>query len=213
LISYNDSLYIFTKNWIDQHTNIYPLSKLPGNYTITKIDSFNSQCLITGGTYNPESNKVVLSGYTLSSPFVIELEGFTFPKFSNGNITKYPVTPPSGYSIQMEAVIHTGLNEYFLTTEKRNGDAALYKLTSSNPLSVEFINSISDSIFPNPASSTIEISYKKAKIIKVYNITGALELTTSSTTIDVTGLQKGTYILLIYNQENMQIGTEKLIIK
>jgi hypothetical protein len=32
LISYGDSLYIFTKNWGDKWTNIYALPKTPGNY-------------------------------------------------------------------------------------------------------------------------------------------------------------------------------------
>lgn len=213
IISYHDSLYIFSKNWVDQRTNIYPISKIPGTYQITKTDSFNSQCLVTGGTYNSESNMVVLSGYTLSSPYVMELAGFTFPKFSNGTITKYAVTPPTGYSIQMEAIINTGLNEFFLTTEKRNGDAALYKLTTVNTLSVAFIDSVQDSIFPNPASSTVTITHKGAKRVNFYDLNGAFIFSSSENQIDITTLKTGVYILVIYNANNQIIDSKKLLVK
>ena len=37
LISFGPDIYIFTKNWVDQRTNIYKVPKVPGTYTIEKI--------------------------------------------------------------------------------------------------------------------------------------------------------------------------------
>ena len=43
LIAWNDSLYIFTKNWGNQWTNIYALPKTPGNYSLPRIVSRSLQ--------------------------------------------------------------------------------------------------------------------------------------------------------------------------
>ena len=83
LISYNGSLYVFTKNWVDQRTNIYEVPKDEGNYSVERIDEFDAQGLVTGGTFNPLANKVVLTGYAGLKAFIIELSGFSDGKFSN----------------------------------------------------------------------------------------------------------------------------------
>ena len=62
LISYGDSLYIFTKNWGDKWTNIYALPKTPGTYQISKADSINAQGLVTGASYNPLSKTILFVG-------------------------------------------------------------------------------------------------------------------------------------------------------
>ena len=77
LISFGADLFIFTKNWIDRRTNIYKLPKVPGTYEIQRIDEFDPSGLITGGTYNSDSNKVLLTGYSGIRAFLIELSGFS----------------------------------------------------------------------------------------------------------------------------------------
>lgn len=57
LISFGDDLYVFTKNWVDQRSNIYKVSKTPGEYVAERIDEFDAKGLITGGTYNTQAKK------------------------------------------------------------------------------------------------------------------------------------------------------------
>ena len=52
IISFNDSLYIFTKNWVDNKSNVYSLTKNVGTYIASKVDSLDVQGLITAAEYN-----------------------------------------------------------------------------------------------------------------------------------------------------------------
>jgi len=51
LISFDDSLYLFTKNREDFHTNIYSLPKTPGDYQAHRVGRINAAGLITGGLF------------------------------------------------------------------------------------------------------------------------------------------------------------------
>jgi hypothetical protein len=59
----DDSLYLFSKNWANHNTSVYVLPKIPGNYTICPVDSFNSDGLITDADYDEASRTLVLIGY------------------------------------------------------------------------------------------------------------------------------------------------------
>ena len=71
LISYNDSLYIFTKNWGNYWTNIYALPKTPGTYQISKVDSLYSEGLVTGATYN---SYIISKSKSTSNASIIPVE-------------------------------------------------------------------------------------------------------------------------------------------
>jgi|TARA_B100000959_G_C14962175_1_gene616217 hypothetical protein len=135
LISYNDSLYIFTKNYLNQHTDIYSVPKQVGNYQITKIDSFNSQGLITGGHFNINTGEIILTGYALSFPFITfitKLSQFNTNKFSSGIIDREIINIQG--SPQIEAITAINNSTYLITSEENPiGDAMLYKIQYFNP--------------------------------------------------------------------------------
>ena len=60
LISWNDSLYIFTKNWGNQWTNVYALPKTPGNYSLLRKGSINVEGFVTAASFNADSNSIIL---------------------------------------------------------------------------------------------------------------------------------------------------------
>ena len=117
IISYKDSLFIFTKNWGNNWTNIYVLPKTPGTYQIEKTDSLDFQGLITGGIYGETANTILLTGYTFTYPFIVEISGFTSNDFSNGTINRYLLNTPGGSSIQIEGITSFEANQYYLTAE------------------------------------------------------------------------------------------------
>ena len=56
--------------------------------------------------------------------------------------------------------------------------------------------------FPNPASNCLNVvvhDFKKGSVIQIYNIKGQIvvefEITTAEFNLDISGLQKGNYIL------------------
>ena len=80
LVENNQSLFIFTKNWIKQNTVIYEMPKNIGEYNLSPIDSFNTDGLVTGADISPDKTKLALIGYRDFKP-VIRM----FTKISNNN--------------------------------------------------------------------------------------------------------------------------------
>lgn len=62
LVSLNDKLIIFTKNWTDNKTRAYKMPKEPGEYILSPVDSFNTNGLVTGADIN-EKGVLALIGY------------------------------------------------------------------------------------------------------------------------------------------------------
>lgn len=59
---HNDSLHLFSKNWLDQRTKHYALPVDTGNYNARLAEQFNAEGLITDASVNAKGN-VVLLGY------------------------------------------------------------------------------------------------------------------------------------------------------
>ena len=59
----NDYLYLFSKGWATGTTRLYRLSKTPGTQVAEVVNGFDSQGLITGADYDPDSGILVLVGY------------------------------------------------------------------------------------------------------------------------------------------------------
>jgi len=135
LISYQDKLYIFTKNWENKKTDVYELSKTPGTYELEKIDTIETEGLITGATYDELNDRILLCGNSVPTPFIIELKEFSHGKFSNGKMKKYNLQPQLGASIQIEGITMINKNECYLSAEKSiTGTSALYKYTFDKSL-------------------------------------------------------------------------------
>jgi len=214
LISYGDSLYLFTKNWGDKWTNVYALPKTPGTYQISKADSINAQGLVTGATYNSISRTILLVGYTFVSPFIIELSNFTSKKFSRGTIKRYLIPPPPDFSYQMEGITSLSQNQYYITAEEFGTlQPALYRLDTDNLSGLESIEEITGLIYPNPASDVIHIRYSDLSIVEIYDLQGVLQKISSSEQIYISDLGKGLYIAIIKNSGGDKSVTQKLMIK
>jgi len=201
LISFGADLYIFTKNWIDRRTNIYKVPKNAGTYSVQKIDEFDAEGLITGGTFNPLTKKVILSGYAGINAFATELRGFSNGKFSNGVIDKYSLGIPITSSFQTEAITYSDVSNYYISAEKNAlGSAALYTL-ASNTLGTENVGLIQNQIYPNPAKEMLTIeSMVGLEKIEIYDYLGkkVFEDASSNNNIDISELSKGVYILKLY---------------
>ncbi len=204
LISFGSDLYIFTKNWIDQRTNIYRVPKVKGTYVAEKIDEFDSEGLITGGTFNTLAKKVILTGYSGIRAFAIELRGFTNGKFSNGVIDKYSLNIPITASFQTEAITYSDISNFYISAEKNLlGSAALYSLVSST-LGVDDFNLVQNQVYPNPAGEILTIESKVAlEKIEIYDYLGkkVYEDVLANKKINISEFSKGVYILKLYGSK------------
>ena len=112
-----DSIYLFTKQWVNNKTRVYSVPKIPGNYAAALRDSFDIQGLVTGATFLEQERIVALCGYNiLLQPFVFLLYDFSGSDFFSGNKRKIGINLPF-YQIEGVATAD-GLkfymaNEYF----------------------------------------------------------------------------------------------------
>ena len=61
----NDELWLFTKNWQDQHTRLYRINKQAPVQQLVSSDQFPVGGLITGADYDPVTQRLALIGYRL----------------------------------------------------------------------------------------------------------------------------------------------------
>jgi hypothetical protein len=214
LIAFQDSLYIFTKNRGNNRTNIYPLSKSAGTYSIERKDSIDISGLITGATYNPISNMVVLSGYSNYIPFIVEISNFTNNDFAQGDILRYTIMPPLAYSTQIESIDYLDNEYYYLTGEENSlQSSALYKLKLKSATSIEEKDSLQGIIYPNPADDILYIDNIDYDTVEIYDNKGSLVLSSGKSRLNVSFLEQNSYLLLLKNTKGALLAKHILIIE
>jgi hypothetical protein len=110
-----DSIYLFTKQWVTKMTSVYALPKTPGTHVAQLKATFNVNGLITGATYLEDKNVIVLSGYSNTlQPFLYLLYDFNGHDFFSGNKRKLNV--PLAFH-QIEGVATKNGLDYFATNE------------------------------------------------------------------------------------------------
>lgn len=215
IVSWNDSLFIFTKNWGNQWTNIYSLPKAPGTYSLPRIDSINVDGLITGAHVNASSNTIMLSAYAFTYPFVVEIGNITGSQFSSADIIRTQIQLPSGYSYQLEGIAPINANNYYLSTEESfSGASGLFrlKMSAANTIS-HSISNTSYSIYPNPVADYIHIYAPSVASAEIYSLNGQMVLSSSQKSIRVSDLKKGMYVLKMKNHDGRIIASEKIMIQ
>lgn len=133
MIVYNDSLYLFTKEWKSQKTSIYILPKTPGNYVAQYKTSFSIKGLITGSVYIEEKKIVALCGYNKKlKPFIYLLYDYKNDDFFSGNKRKIRLKLPFH---QIEGITTSDGLHYHLTNE-----SFIKKPIASNPQKMHFFD-------------------------------------------------------------------------
>ncbi|MFA7274606.1 MAG: T9SS type A sorting domain-containing protein [Crocinitomicaceae bacterium] len=204
-----DSLYLFTKNWLNQKTNMYVLPKLPGDYSALKRDSLPVQGLITSADFNFFSNRLALCGYG-NSPFILEVEWEPNVAISAMDRVRYDIVVPN--SIQIEAIVSITANDYYLTSESAFGNTAnLMRLKGVNGgLGIESIKSRKIDIFPNPVSNEIVFLVGQGCEKQLFSISGQLVKTSKEDKMLVSDLEKGIYWLKFTDENSQFVSISKI---
>ena len=120
LVSYKDSLLIFSKNRKNLTTEVYALPKTPGSYAIAPKYSFNVDALITGGDYITKLDLLALVGYSYSikKQYLFLFKNFGSKK-TKGSIFKKHDIPIT--NAQIEAIKIINDKNFWLTSENEGG--------------------------------------------------------------------------------------------
>lgn len=196
----DDSIYLFTKQWISTQTTIYSLPKTPGTHIAQRRGTHNVNGLITGATYMPEYQLIALCGYSYSRkvkvsslrPFVVLLYDYPDNRFFSGN--KRRLNFKSTVKSQVEALATQNGLDYYITNERfkttvmgipfdlpaklQRVDLRDYLLPylshfgiSDNQTVIQDFKPIDDiRIYPNPVSYIIYIDYPQDFLGATYEI-------------------------------------------
>jgi hypothetical protein len=210
-----DSIYLFTKQWVSNKTSVYSLSKNPGSYSAKLRSSFDDEGLITGAVYLESERIIALSGYSHKlEPFVYLLYDFIGSDFFSGNKRKIALLIPYH---QTEGIASSNAIKYYISNEHFSlapvisvpQQLNIFDLSSflGNYLGLpiafpdEGNNFI---ILPVPAHDFITVKSYSAMLPIDYillSLSGKIvlkgRLTSENSTISVSGLTAGIYILRI----------------
>lgn len=221
---HNDSLHLFSKNWINQQTRHYVLPADPGDYIAQLRETMNVQGLITGADIS-EDGVVGLLGYNFSGVNIVWLcFDYQGVNFFSGNKRKISLGLALNNS-QTEAIaFRQGGYGYISSEQFASLDAKLLSFDSgqwTNGLSTS-LNELEEEnpfkVFPNPFSKNVSILFVKDEKfdISLYDVSGELILQRIQSSgrllrIEDLNLKEGFYFLKISNNNNVWL--EKLVLQ
>ncbi|QCW99735.1 T9SS C-terminal target domain-containing protein [Aggregatimonas sangjinii] len=112
----DEQLIILTKQWQSNNTVAYSLAKTPGNHIAQRLDEYAINGLVTGATYNTQSQVLYIIGYnSLLRAFINRVENPTTTTIFSGS--KGRLNTDIGFA-QIEGITYTGANSYFISSER-----------------------------------------------------------------------------------------------
>jgi len=230
-VIYQNSIFIFTKNWTNLQTNVYKIPNVAGTYSAEKVSTGNVQVLITGAAYDLNSDTFFLTSYdTNANPFLIYIDKNRMPGddvfFSGFNKLTVEIEQGS----QIEGITNFGNGNYYISREFVSVMQGGMTFTFSQRL-YEFLdntfyllgvdnnkNNFDFSIAPNPVKDKLYISKKNNQGlisgIKIFSILGKeiskIQITYDNSLIDVAELKNGIYLIKI-TFDNQQTVTKRFI--
>lgn len=130
LLSFGDSLYLFTKRRADMQTELFSLPKTPGNYVAQSKGTYDCVGLVTDAAINKAGNEVALTGYNKGHkfPFIIFFKNFQGSNFLSGRMERIELADKA-WDWQMESVTYNDENElYFACEETKEVKSTLYAI-------------------------------------------------------------------------------------
>ncbi len=122
MICFNDSIYLFTKNWITNTSGIYQIPKEPGKYMAKKIGIFDSKGLITAACL--KNSQLVLLGYANSTPFIWRFNHFTNLNLKPSDGVRYDIRALNGKQTEGIAILDSVT--YLISSEKTTSFPQLF---------------------------------------------------------------------------------------
>jgi len=198
-VAVDDSLFLFTKRWIDETARLYALPAAPGTHVASVRGDQDTDGLITAASWDG-AGRLVLLGHEddPGQPFIIlfnAVQGHDF--FEQTGIRRNV----NLFDHQTEGIAWLTPDEWILSNELANGfQPALWSIDVMSTLiatsSIEGIRG-----YPMPACDRISFAgSSRAMDVELHDATGRVVLTIRVNTdgpVDVSGLPAGRYVARI----------------
>jgi len=211
----NDSLHLFTKNWVDLQTRYYTVPATPGTHVAHLKGTFNVNGLVTAADLNPAGSTAALLGYnaTNGTTFMWLLSGFQAAGYLKAN--KRRIELPSALLIgQGEGMCFVKNGRIFISNEQISNalltvPPRLYALglgawVPTTALAAKTARPAGRfTALPNPAQHTLRVERttgEEASLL-LQNMTGQVVLALPlaggqlSLDLDLTPIETGQYVL------------------
>jgi hypothetical protein len=159
-LSLGDSLFLFTKNWVDGNSRLYVLPKTDGEHSVWPRTTFHADGLVTGADVNPAQNEVALIGYMDFQPFMWLFWDFEGSDFFGGQ--KLRIDFPDLIFVQTEGIAYLDDDKIVYSFERSIVDAGVFTVSSSGlksladkPAGADHSSKIVISDFPETFSGKI----------------------------------------------------------
>jgi hypothetical protein len=116
LVDFNESLSVFTKNWVEQTTSVYHIPKKEGQHKLDPAEKFEVNGLITGADISPNGKNLALVGYRNFQSFVWVFAGITKESFFQGE--KIYMELDGFYNAQTEGICFKGNDSLLISCER-----------------------------------------------------------------------------------------------
>jgi len=217
MIVLEDSLILFTKNWLDLNTNIYSLPKDIGSWVAKRKGTLSVSTLISGADYNQNVNELSLIGYQFGQATLIKSSISENQIWNELSFVTEELVLSNSY--QVEGIAYINDTCLALSSEGGfSGESALYRYCNEGPNYTMNKNRNEIKIFPNPAHGYLHVELKQSAspcIINIQNqfgqiVSGSIKHTDLKTTIDISHLSSGVYFVSLVI-ENELINTRLII--
>ena len=226
MLAFNDSLYIFSKDWSNPYQGYTKLYKLPaaaGTYTAELVDSFYTgpgPAIIyspTGAGISPDQTKMILIGYKKYWLFT----DFSGADFFSGHFHTFDFQDLT----QKEAVCFLSNTELYITDESTSGSGQkLYYLNLEPYLSAGVSETviIEAHVFPNPFTAgvivKVNLKHPANYELVVYDASGQnvyeKEIFSYTTEINIDkAIFKGPGCYFVGIKQNSRLRSLKRVIK
>lgn len=213
---WQDSLHLFSKDWLNFKTRHYVLPVTPGNHTAQLRDSLEVQGLITAADITEDGTALVM-GYALSGTFAWLLFDFQGNDVFSGNQRKISIGSLQDNG-QVEGLTFRDGNSGYICSE--NFGSWTPKLQTfdiqqflENPVSAvqPEARKVVVSIFPNPANEVlhvvVDLPVGKFARLKIVDETGRVflekQMTGGEMALDISHLRNGNYWLQVVENEEI----------
>ena len=119
-IAYSGKLYLFSKNYGNEQTDMYVIPMNAGVEVAEKVSNFNTNALVTGASIDSDNKVLALIGYGLKglskgTPKTWIFSEFTDVDFFKGKQKKFSWGKPA--KAQIEGVTHMGKGKLYISSE------------------------------------------------------------------------------------------------
>ncbi len=219
---YQNQIFIFTKNWVDNMTNAYKIPTTAGTHSAIKVSTYDVNGRITGSDYNSADDSFMLTGYNGTlTPFLIYVSSNRAPgdDIFNGGATKITLTQELGLGNQVEGITHYDDLDYYISRERVVVNIGIpityvqrlfqFFNAGSTLSTTEYSSDIKMIISPNPSKGLVKVSsstdFNKIAVIQIYDSRGVKLKETTSNEFDVSDFSNGVYFVHVLLENKKKI--------